>query len=330
MPDIEIEKLHPNKLNPRKDFNQLSLNELTESIKEVGVLEPILVRSINNNGYEIVTGERRYRAAKQAGLNKIPAIIKDYSDEEVMEINIIENVQRQDLTAVEKGNICKNLMKKFPNRYPSAASIAKHLGISETSVKNWLTTTEMPIEVQQRIAAKNEHGIVPAGKIDFNTAVTISQRIKEPEKFIKIVEHVAENRLPRRITTKVTQTVLREPQKTVENIFREVVDEAPIYLPFSNIHAAQITKGIKTQTARKSKDPRLQVGSIIKAQVTHFADLEIKNIIRKKLSDFTEEDAKREGGYTLEEFTQVWKNLHGGWNPEEYVYIIQFMFLKEA
>ena len=330
MPDIEINKIQPNRLNPRQEYSQAGLYELAESIKEVGILEPIIVRPSNNNGYEIVIGERRYRAAKQAGLDKIPAVIKDYSDEKVMEINLIENVQRQDLTAVEKGNICSNLLRKFPNRYPSVASLAKHLGIGETSIKSWLYTTEMPLEVQRRIAPKNEHGIVPPGKVDYNTAVTISQRIKEPDKFIKIIEHIADNRIPRRIATKVTQQVLREPEKSVEIIFREVVDEAPILLPFSKIHAEQIVKRIKTQTARKSKDPRLQTGAIVRAQITHYADLRITNVMRKKLGDFTEEDAKREGGYTLEEFKQVWTNLHGHWNPEEYVYVIQFNFLKEA
>lgn len=330
MPDIEINKIQPNRLNPRQEYSQASLYELAESIKEVGILEPIIVRPSNNNGYEIVIGERRYRAAKQAGLDKIPAVIKNYSDEQVMEINLIENVQRQDLTAVEKGNICSNLLRKFPNRYPNAASLAKHLGVGETSIKSWLYTTEMPIEVQRRIAPKNEHGIVPPGKVDYNTAVTISQRIKEPEKFTKIIEHIAENRIPRRIATKVTQQVLREPEKSVEKIFREVVDEAPILLPFSKIHAEQIVKKIKTQTARKSKDPRLQKGAIVRAQVTHYADLEITDVMRKKLGDFTEEDAKREGGYTLEEFKKIWENLHGNWNPEEYVYAIQFKFLKEA
>jgi len=330
MPDIDINELQPNKLNPRIDFSPMALNELTESIKEVGILEPILVRPINNNGYEIVTGERRYRAAKQAGLNKIPAIIKNFNDEEVMEINIIENVQRQDLTAVEKGNICKNLMRLFPNRFPSAVSLAKHLGIGETSINNWLLTTEMPIEVQRRIAPKNEHGFIPIGKIDYQTAVTISQRIKEPGKFTSIIEHISDNRIPRRVATKVTQQILREPEKSVENIFREVVDEAPIFLPFFRVHAEEISQGIKTQTARKSKDPRLQKGSIVRAQITHYADLKITEVTRKKLVDYTEEDAKREGGYTLEEFKQVWKKLHGKWDPEEYVYAIQFDFVKEA
>ncbi len=330
MPDIELKKIQPNKLNPRLEFTKAGLDELTNSIKEVGILEPIIIRPLNGDIYEIVIGERRYRAAKQAGLDKIPAIVREYSDEEVKEINLIENIQREELTAVEKGNICNDLLQKFPQRYPSKATLAKHIGVSESSVKSWLYTTQMPLEVQRRIAPRTERGVVPAGKVDYNTAVTISQRIKEPIKFTEIIEHIADNRIPRRIATKITQQVLREPEKSVEKIFHEVVEEAPIFLPFSNIHAGQITQGVKTQTARKSKDPRLQIGAIVKAQVTHFADLEVTNILRKKLGDFTVEDSKREGGYTLEEFKKVWENLHGKWDPEQYVYTIQFKFLREA
>ncbi len=330
MSDIELKKISPNKLNPRLEFSKAGLDELAESMKGVGVLEPIIVRPTNNESYEIVIGERRYRAAQQAGLEKIPAIIKKYSDEEVMEINLIENIQREELTAVEKGKICSELLNKFPNKFPSRASLARQLGISESSVNNWLYTTEMPLEVQNRIAPRTESGKVPIGKVDYSTAVKISQRIKEPNKFTEVIEHIAENRVTRIVARKVTQQILREPEKPVENIFREVIREAPIFLPFSKVHAEQITKRIKTQTARKSKDPRLQKGAVVRAQITHYADLEITNVLRKKLGDFTEEDAKREGGYTLKEFKQVWINLHGNWNPEEYVYVIQFNFLREA
>jgi len=330
MPDIELKKIQTNRLNPRLEFTKVGLDELADSIKQVGLLEPIIVRPVNSDIYEVVVGERRYRAAQQAGLDEIPAIIKNYSDEEVMEINLIENIQREDLNAVEKGRICNELLRTFPDHYPSRASLAKKLGISESSIKSWLYTTEMPVEVQQRIAPETEHRVVPKGKVDYSTAVQISHRIKEPNKLTEVIEHIAEHRIPRRVATQVTKKIINEPEKPVEAVFREVVEEAPIYIPFSRVHAEEIAKGRKTQTSRKSKDPRLQKGAIVRAQVTHYADIKIVDISRKKLRDFTEEDAKREGGYSLEEFKQVWKNLHGQWNPEEYVYVIQFEFLKDA
>lgn len=330
MPEIELKKIQPNRLNPRLEFTKVGLDELADSIKRVGILEPIIVRPTDSNIYEVVVGERRYRAAQQAGLNTVPAIITDYTDEEVMEINLIENIQREDLSAVEKGKICKELLDKFPKQYKSKADLASKVGVSGSSVDDWLYTTNMPLEVQRRIAPETERRSVPEGKIDYRTAVQISQSIKEPEKLTQVIEHIAEKRIPRRIATQITRQIKREPNKPVEAVFREVVEEAPIFLPFSRAHAEATEKGIKTQTSRKTKDPRLQSGMLVRAQVTHYADLEVINVFRKKLGDFDEEDARREGGYTLDEFKEVWKKLHGEWNPNESVYVIQFKFTKQV
>ncbi len=330
MPEININHIQPNNINPRLEFPQIGINELAESIKQVGILEPLLVRPTNNSKYEIIIGERRYKAAKLAGLTKVPVIIKDLSDEEVMEINLIENVQREGLTAVEKGKLCKSLLEKYPLRYPNTRSLAKHLGVSETSINDWLYTTSMPEGVQFRIASRNENGFIPEGKIDYITAVQLSRRIKEPDLFTDIIEHISENRVPRRIATQVAKRILQQPDIQVEDAFREYIDEAPVFLPFSRNHAEQVTKGNKTQTTRKSKDPKLQKGTIVRTQVTHYSDIEVSDILRKKLGDFTEEDAQREGGYSLEEFKEVWINLHGSWNPEESVYVIRFKYLNDA
>ena len=330
MPDIELKKIQPNRLNPRLEFTKVGLDELADSIKHVGLLEPIIVRPIDSDTYEVVVGERRYRAAQQAGLDKIPAIVTEYTDPEVMEINLIENIQREDLSAVEKGKICKELLDKFPKQYESKADLASKVGVSESSVADWLYTASMPPEVQRRIAPETERRSVPKGKIDYRTAVQISHSIKEPKKLAEVVEHVAEKRIPRRIATQVIRQMKREPDKPIETIFREVVEEAPIFLPFSRAHAEAMEKGIKTQTSRKTKDPRLQSDMLVRAQVTHYADLEVTNVFRKKLGDFDEEDARREGGYTLDEFKEVWRRLHGEWDPNETVHVIQFKLARQA
>ncbi len=330
MPNIKLKKIKPSRLNPRLEFNKAGLDELADSIMQVGMLEPLIVRPLNSDNYEVVVGERRYRAAIQAGLGEVPVIINDYTDEEVMELNLIENIQREDLNAVEKGKICNELLNRSPQKFPSKADLAKALGVSTSSIQSWLYTTSMPLEVQRRIAPETERRSVPEGKVDYTTAVQISQRIKEPKKLTEVIEHIAENRIPRRIATKATKQIKREPEKPVETIFRELIEEAPIFLPFSKVHANAIVQGTKTQTSRKTRDPRLQPGAIVRAQVTHFADLEIANVYRKKLGDFDDEDAMREGGYTLEEFREAWKKLHGEWNPNESVYVIQFKLTKQV
>lgn len=329
MPDIELKKIQPNRLNPRLEFSKVGLDELADSIKQVGLLEPIIVRQ-KGDQYEVVVGERRYRAAQQAGLDTIPVIVRNYRDDEVMELNLIENIQREDLSAVEKGRLCKQLLEKFPSEYPSQTTLAKRLGQTMQAVNSWLQTTSMPVEVQERIAPETARRAVPEGKIDYDTAVRISRQIKEPEKFVEVIEHIAEKHIPRRVATQVTRQIAKEPEKPVEQVFREVVEEAPIFLPFSKVHADSILKNIKTQTARKAKDPRLQKGVTVRAQVTYFADLEITDVYRKKLGDFDDEDARREGSYTLDEFRKVWKSIHGQWNQNESVYVIRFRLTKKV
>ena len=102
MLEIEIKKIEPNHLNPRTSYTTEGIDELAGSIKTYGLLEPIIVRK-KDGFYEVVVGERRYRACKIAGLKKIPCIVRDLKDEEVLEFNLIENVMREDLTEVEKG-----------------------------------------------------------------------------------------------------------------------------------------------------------------------------------------------------------------------------------
>jgi len=328
VPDIELRKIQPSRLNPRLEFTKAGLDELADSIKQVGLLEPIVVRPRGDESYEVVVGERRYRASQQAGLNMVPVIIRKYTDDEVMELNLIENIQREDLSAVEKGKICKELLDKFRQKYPSQAALARRLGQSDTAIKSWLETVSMPTEVQRRIAPENTRRAVPEGKIDYDTVVRIGRQIKEPERFAEVIEHIAEKHIPRRIATQVTKQIAKEPEKPVQQIFKEVVEEAPIFLPFSKAHADAILKQVKTQTSRKAKDPRLQQGVTVRAQITHFADLRIEDVYRRRLGDFDDKDANREGGYTLDEFKKAWRTLHGKWDPNESVYVIKFRLAR--
>ncbi|MCK4933787.1 ParB/RepB/Spo0J family partition protein, partial [Candidatus Bathyarchaeota archaeon] len=112
---LELDRIKPNRLNPRFDINIEKLNELADSIRQVGLLEPIIVRPIGDE-FEVVVGERRYRASQQVGLLQVPAIVRNIADEQVIELNLIENVQREDLNAVEKGNCCRQLLEKYPQK----------------------------------------------------------------------------------------------------------------------------------------------------------------------------------------------------------------------
>jgi len=324
---VELRKIQPNRLNPRLEFNIGGINELADSIKEVGLLQPLILRP-KNEGYEVVVGERRYRASQQAGLERVPAIVREYTDDEVVELNLIENIHREDLSAVEKGNSCKQLIEKFPEKYPDIDSVAKKLSMSRHTIYNWMELVEAPQQIQRLIAPVKKIGVPRLkGKIDYDTAVTIVRRIRESERQVEVARKLAEKPIYRREARRVISEVAREPEKPVEEIIKNVI-EAPYELPFRLTHMELILKSVKTQTTRKGiPDPKVKEGAVIHAAVwePHFADLVITSIERKKLEEFTEEDAKREGGYTLQEFKKVWGSIHEeGWNPDETVNVIHF------
>lgn len=324
---IDLKKVQPNRLNPRLEFRKQALDELADSIKQVGLVEPVVVRPSGDDSYEIVVGERRYRAAQQAGLDSIPAIVRDYSDDEVLELNLIENIQREDLSAVEKARVCQELRRRSPDKYPSWAKLAARIGVSSHTLTLWIQTLDLPEEVQTLIAPR-EVERVPPGKIDYQTAMRIGRTVEDRERQVEIAKEFADQRVSWRAARQVLQQVAREPEKPVRQVVRQVVEESPIYLPFSKVHADAIVQHVKTQTSRKAKDPRLQRGAAVRAQVTHFADLEVSDVYRKRLGDFDDDDANREGGYTLDEFQQVWRRLHGSWNPDEVVYVIRFRLAR--
>jgi len=308
------------------DINIESLNELAASIKNVGLLEPLIVRPFED-GYEVVVGERRYRASQQANLDKIPVIIREYTDDQVIELNLIENVQREDLSGVEKGRSCRKLMENYPNKYPSQKVLAEKIGVVKSVVSEWLRLTEAPEEIQRMVAPSEPISkTIPRGKIDWKTAVTITQRIKEPQRQIEVAKELAEKTTPSREVRTVIREAAREPTRPVREIVKEIV-EKPYKLPFRLSHMKPILDGVKIQTSRTGiPDPKVKVGAIVHASVwePHFADLRVTYIERKRLRYFDEEDAKREGGYTLEEFKKVWKEIHGDWNEDQFVYVIHF------
>jgi len=320
--EIELKKLKPNKLNPRMEFRKEALDELAGSVEQTGVLEPILVRPVAG-GYEVVVGERRYRAAQQAHLSKIPAIVHEYTDQEVAQLNLVENIQREDLSGVEKGRAVKNLLDKFPTLYPSVNAVAKALSYSETTVNGWLELGRAPDEVQALVAPIEKIGIPrKKGTIDSDTALSITRKIAEPKRQVALAKALAKTPVYRRAARKIVQEASLHPDRPIEEVVRKVT-EAPVSIPFMPEHVPPIRKGIKTQTSRKGVDPRIRVGARIEAY-TKFAELLVTDISRKKLGEFTEDDAKREGGYTLEEFKRIWKKLHGAWNPNETVNVVRF------
>lgn len=175
---VAIESIHPNPNQPRTHFNDAELNELSDSIAEHGVLQPLLVRK-DAEGYEIIAGERRYQASKIAGLTEVPVIIKDVDDQKMLEIALIENLQRSDLNPIEEAKGYKQLIKQSGM---TQEALSKAVSKSRSAITNSLRLLDLPEPVQQYLF----DGRLTAGHARAILAVPYEeQRIKLAEKVVQ-------------------------------------------------------------------------------------------------------------------------------------------------
>ena len=144
---MKITEVEPNREQPRKKFDEDALLELADSIKQFGVLQPLLVQK-RKDYYEIIAGERRWRAAKMAGLKEIPVIIKEFSDQEIVEISLIENIQREDLNPIEEAQAYKRLLTEF---HLKQDEVAERVSKSRTAVTNSMRLLKLDERVQQML-----------------------------------------------------------------------------------------------------------------------------------------------------------------------------------
>ena len=159
LPDIEkedrknflycgIEEIAPSRYQPRKGFNEKKLAELTDSIKEKGIIEPLIVRK-TDGGYELIVGERRWRAAQSAGIKEVPVIVRDVTTREALELALVENLQREDLNPLEEAEAYKRLMEEF--KY-TQEDLAKRIGKDRTTVANAVRLLKLPQEIKASLA----------------------------------------------------------------------------------------------------------------------------------------------------------------------------------
>lgn len=211
---IPIVQISANPDQPRKIFNDAELNDLAESIREKGVLVPIILRSVQNKPYlyEIVAGERRFRAAQMAGLSEIPALVKTLDDKNAMEIALIENVQRENLNPLEEAEGYKNLMEKC--KY-SIGEVSKLIGKSESYIRNLTRITTLPDSVKQ---------LIVDGKISASHARTIAVS-DDPE---QLAHDIINNKLSVSETQKQVKNTSRSKQSrsfTSKTLDKEYVEK---------------------------------------------------------------------------------------------------------
>ena len=154
--EIDIDLIEPNHLQPRTNFDEAQLEELANSIKLKGIVQPILTRRLSGARYQIVAGERRWRAAQRAGVQRIPAIVRDIPDEKMLELALIENIQRQELNAIEEAYAYKRLIETLGL---TQEAVAQRVGRDRTFITNYLRLLRLPDDIQQMV----EEGVSSMG-----------------------------------------------------------------------------------------------------------------------------------------------------------------------
>lgn len=188
---VKISKVEPNRSQPRKQFNEDALLELSESIKQYGILQPLLV-SDKKDYYEIIAGERRWRAAKIAGLKEVPVLVKEFNDQEVVEISLIENIQREDLNPIEEAMAYRRLLEEF---HLKQDEIADRVSRSRTAVTNSMRLLKLDERVQQMLiddmlSAGHARALlsITNGDTQYNLAMKIFDEklsVRETERLVK-------------------------------------------------------------------------------------------------------------------------------------------------
>ncbi|MBQ6165782.1 MAG: ParB/RepB/Spo0J family partition protein [Clostridia bacterium] len=231
---LPIGELEPNRDQPRKFFDDEALNDLTESIREHGVLQPILVRPASDGSYRIVAGERRYRAAVNAGLKSVPVIVKVLSDRDAALIALIENLQREDLTPFEEAEGIKKLMEEYGLTQEQTGD---RLGRSRSAVTNALRLLELPAEIREMV----EKDVLSASH-----ARTLLG-LDNPQTMIDCARMIAEKRLSVRATEALVERIKKENKPKKEKMRRRdaFFTEAEISLSDTLGRAVEIKEGKK-------------------------------------------------------------------------------------
>ncbi len=210
---VDINKIEPNREQPRKHFDEDALLELSESIKQHGVIQPILVQD-RKSYYEIIAGERRWRASKLAGLKEVPVVIRNYSDQEIVELSLIENIQREDLNPIEEAHAYRRLMTEFNLKQDE---VADRVSKSRTAVTNSMRLLKLCDNVQEMIIndmISTGHARAIISIEDPDEQYTLAQKIFDEKMSVREVEKYIKN-------LNKPEKVKKEKNKSLEVIYQE-------------------------------------------------------------------------------------------------------------
>lgn len=251
--EIDIDEIKPNERQPRKAFDEEKIKELAFSIKEHGVLQPVILRK-TKTGYELVAGERRWRAAKIAGIEKIPAIIKKITDAEVMQIALIENLQREDLNPVEEAMAYKTLMEEFGM---TQEELAGRIGKSRSHIANTVRLLNLEDEIKE---------MINQGKITAGHARALLS-IDESRERIKIAKKIAEENFSVRETEDLIKTYSSKAKEKRNNSKNQEIN------PAINHIEEQLKKALGTKVKIKGDERRGKI------EIDFYSEDELERIL---------------------------------------------------
>ena len=255
---VKTNLIEPNKDQPRKDFDIELLRELADSIQEVGILQPIVVRKKDDKYYEIIAGERRWRAAKLAKLKEVPVVVRDFSPEEVMEAALIENIQRQDLNPIEEAKAFENLINEYKM---TQEDVAKKVSKSRAQISNIIRLLKLDDQMQ---------ALVVSGELSTGHARALLA-LRNPKDVHDVAKTIIDNDLSVRETEKLIQSMLDKPEKqtakknlnpAMELVYREM--------------EKKLEKAIGSPVNIKSRNGKK--GSIV---IDYFSQEELERLIDK-------------------------------------------------
>ncbi|MBP8602142.1 MAG: ParB/RepB/Spo0J family partition protein [Bacteroidaceae bacterium] len=225
--EVPLEQIYPNQDQPRKEFDPESLEELADSIREVGIIQPVTLRKKSDKEYQIIAGERRFRAASMAGLKTIPAYIRTASDENLMEMALIENIQREDLNSIEVALACQHLIEVYNM---TQEQLSARIGKKRATIANYIRLLKLPAEIQ--VALKNR-------EIDMGHAralLAIDDPVKQLRLFHELKQHGYSVRM---VEKKVKQ--INDDTKTAKTDKKKISDSlAPLEKQLSSYFGSDV------------------------------------------------------------------------------------------
>lgn len=203
---VKIENLFPSNYQPRKDFNKESLQALAESIKEKGVLQPLLVRK-KDNKYEIIAGERRWRASKLAGISEVPVIEKELNNQEVLEVALVENLLRENLSAIEEAEGFERLIREFSHTQEALSQI---VGKSRSYITNTMRLLKLPLTVQEMVKRNELSAGHARALVGLENAEELARKIVAKELSVRQTEELVNN-LKNPTEQKIARSIKKDP-----------------------------------------------------------------------------------------------------------------------